>query len=87
MAKKTVLAIGIDPSVVDFSALSGLTAELVRNYIDAQIERLRSLGFEAESYLIDLMVSALNGVGSPDGRLRRRTLYELPHGLARWRAG
>jgi hypothetical protein len=54
MAKKTVLAIGIDPSVVDFSALPGMTVELVRNYIDAQIERLRSLGFDAESCLIDL---------------------------------
>jgi hypothetical protein len=28
--------------------------ELFRNYIDAQIEQLRSLGFEAESCLIDL---------------------------------
>ena len=54
MAKKTVLAIGIDPSVVDFSALPGLTAELVENYIEAQIERLRSRGYEAESCLIDL---------------------------------
>jgi hypothetical protein len=49
MAKKTVLAIGIDPCVVDFSAFPGMTVELVRNYIDAQIERLRSLGFEAEA--------------------------------------
>jgi len=54
MAKKTVLAIGIDPSVLDFSAFPGLTVELFRNYIDAQIERLRSLGFEAENCLIDL---------------------------------
>jgi len=54
MAKKTVLAIGIDPSVLDFSAFPGLTVELFRNYIDAQIEQLRSLGFEAESCLIDL---------------------------------
>src|SRR5882724_12210985 len=54
MAKKTVLAIGIDPSVLDFSAFPGLTVELFRNYIDAQIEQLRSLGFEAESCLVDL---------------------------------
>jgi hypothetical protein len=54
MTKKTVLAIGIDPCVVDFSAFPGMTVELVRNYIDAQIERLRSLGFDAEGCLIDL---------------------------------
>ena len=51
---KVVLAIGIDPSLVEFSAFPGLTAELVRNYIDAQIERLRALGFDVDSCLIDL---------------------------------
>jgi hypothetical protein len=54
MAKKTVLAIGIEPSFVDFDAFPGLTPELVRSYIEAQIERLRALGFEAEGCLIDL---------------------------------
>jgi hypothetical protein len=53
MAKKTVLAIGIEPSLVDFSALPGLTPELVRNFIEAQIERLRALGYDAESCFID----------------------------------
>jgi hypothetical protein len=54
MAKRTVLAIGIDPAFVDFSAFPGYSPELLRNYIDAQIERLRSLGYEVESCLIDL---------------------------------
>ena len=54
MARKTVLAIGIDPAFVDFSAFPGYTPELLRNYIDGQIERLRELGYEAESCLIDL---------------------------------
>jgi hypothetical protein len=54
MAKKTVLAIGIEPSFVDFSAFPGLTAELVTGYIQAQIERLRAMGYEADSCLIDL---------------------------------
>ena len=54
MAKKTVLAIGIEPSCVDFSTFPGLTTELVRSYINAQIERLRELGFDADSCLIDL---------------------------------
>lgn len=54
MARKAVLAIGIDPAFVDFSAFPNLTPELVRSYIDSQVERLRSLGFDAESCLIDL---------------------------------
>jgi len=54
MAKKTVLAIGIEPGFVDFSAFPGLSIELVRNYIEAQIEQLRALGFDVESCLIDL---------------------------------
>ncbi|MBR1195612.1 hypothetical protein JQ634_01545 [Bradyrhizobium sp. AUGA SZCCT0240] len=53
MAKKTVLAIGIEPSFVDFNAFPGLTPELVRNFIEAQIEILRALGYDAESCLID----------------------------------
>lgn len=54
MAKKSVLAIGIDPAFVDFSAFPKYTPELLRNYIDAQIDQLRGLGYEAESCLIDL---------------------------------
>src|ERR1043166_3205451 len=54
MAKKTVLAIGIEPSLVDFSAFPGLTTELVTSYIKAQIEKLRAMGYEADSCLIDL---------------------------------
>jgi hypothetical protein len=54
MAKKTVLAIGIEPSFADFSPIPGLTAELVHSYIEAQIERLRAMGYEADSCLIDL---------------------------------
>jgi len=54
MAKKTVLAIGIDPSFVDFSAFPGFTAELVSSHIEAQIEQLRTIGLDAQSCLIDL---------------------------------
>jgi len=52
MASKSVLAIGLDPAVVDFSAFPGLTPELVRAHIDAEVGRLRELGYEAESCLI-----------------------------------
>jgi hypothetical protein len=54
MAKKTVLAIGIEPSFIDSSAFPGLTAELMTSYVGAQIEQLRALGYEADSCLIDL---------------------------------
>jgi len=52
--KPRVLGIGIDPIFGDFSTLPGLTPELIRATIDAQIERLRTLGYEAESLLVDL---------------------------------
>ena len=54
MTKKTVLAIGIEPSFVDFSAFPGFTTELVRSYLEAQIEQLRAMGYEADSCLVDL---------------------------------
>jgi hypothetical protein len=54
MAKKTVLAIGIDPALVDFTALPQFTPEMFRRYIDAQIERMRGMGYEVTSCLIDL---------------------------------
>jgi hypothetical protein len=36
MTKKTVLAIGVEPSFADFKTFPHLTPELIRNYIDAQ---------------------------------------------------
>ena len=54
MAKKTVLAVGIEPALADYAMLPGLTPELIRNYLDAQIGRLRALGYEPEVCLIDL---------------------------------
>jgi hypothetical protein len=54
MAGKTVLAIGIDPALVDFSGQPQLNAVLVRTYIDAELQRLREQGFDVTSCLIDL---------------------------------
>ena len=53
MTKKTVLAIGIDPALVDYSAFPGLTAELVSHFIETQFVKLRALGYDVESSLID----------------------------------
>jgi hypothetical protein len=54
MANRSVLAIAVDPAFADFTTLSGLTPELVRSYIDAQIEQVWALGYDVESCLIDL---------------------------------
>ena len=56
MAKKTVLAIGIEPSLVNYSAFPGLTPELVPGISSRRygVERLRALGYDAESRPIDL---------------------------------
>lgn len=53
MAKR-VLAFGIEPGNADYSAFPQLTPELVRHHIEAQLLRLRDLGYEVTSCLIDL---------------------------------
>jgi hypothetical protein len=57
MAKR-VLAIGIEPGHADYGAFPQFTPEQVRSYIDAQLLRLRGLGFEVTSCLIDLDATA-----------------------------
>jgi len=52
--KRAVLAIGLDPDFADLKAFPGLTPQLVRSYIDAQIEKLNESGYDATSCLIDL---------------------------------
>jgi hypothetical protein len=54
MAKKSVLAIGIEPALADFTAAPELNPDRVRAYVHAQIEQLHALGFDAEICLIDL---------------------------------
>jgi hypothetical protein len=58
MAIKSVLAIGIDPAFVDISRFPGLTAELMRNYFDAELQRLRDDGYEVIPCLIDFGATA-----------------------------
>ena len=50
---KAVLAIGLDPAFVDFTAFPQLTPALVRHYLVSQIERLRTLGYEADACFTD----------------------------------
>jgi len=63
MAKR-VLAIGIEPGSADYSAFPQLTPELVRNYIEIQLLRLRDIGFDVTSCLIDLDATAEAGVAA-----------------------
>jgi hypothetical protein len=54
VARGPRLAIGIEPAFADFTARSDLTPEFIRRYIDTQIKRLRGLGYDAVSCLVDL---------------------------------
>src|SRR4029077_17155586 len=49
----SVLAVGLDPAAVDFSATPELTADVVAAFIDSQLQRLRILGYEVHSCLLD----------------------------------
>jgi len=53
MTKKTVLAIGLDPVFVDFTAIPQFTPDMFRSFIDTQLDRLRDLSFDVVSCLID----------------------------------
>jgi hypothetical protein len=50
---KKVLAVGLDPAFVDFTAIPQFTPDMFRSYIDAQLDRLRDAGFDVVSCLID----------------------------------
>jgi hypothetical protein len=52
MAPTTMLALGLDPRFADFSAMPQLTPELIGAYIEAEITRVRELGFEVDALLI-----------------------------------
>lgn len=54
----TVLALGLDPEFADFKTMPGLTPELIRGFIDAQLERVRALGHDVASCLVDSGASA-----------------------------
>jgi hypothetical protein len=48
-----VLALGLDPRFVDFQSMPNLTPELVRAFLDTQVQQIRALGYEVESCLVD----------------------------------
>jgi hypothetical protein len=50
---KSVLAIGLDPAFADLGALPGFTPDMVRTYLESQVNRIRDFGHDVESCLID----------------------------------
>ena len=50
---KRVLLIGLEPSVVDYTAFPALDADKVRAGLAAQLAELRRLGYDAEDCLTD----------------------------------
>jgi hypothetical protein len=54
MAKKSVLAIGLEPALAEPAILRQTSPDLIRSYITSQLERLRKAGYDVESCLIDL---------------------------------
>jgi len=52
MRKPTVLAIGLDPRFADYRAMPQFTPELVRAYIEAEINGVRDAGFEVDTCLL-----------------------------------
>jgi hypothetical protein len=56
--RKSVLALGLDPVFADFTQFPELTPDVIRAFIDSQLERLASLGYEVDSCLVDLGESA-----------------------------
>ena len=55
---KSVLALGLDPGHADYSQMPNLTPELVRAFIETQLDRVRALGYIVESCFVDIGATA-----------------------------
>ena len=53
-----VLALGLDPLFADLRSRPDLTPELVRSFIDSQLERVRASGYEVVTCLVDAGTTA-----------------------------
>ena len=65
----SVLALGLDPRFVDLHSMPNLTPELVRAFIDSQVQQVRALGYETESCWVD---SGETAEASLEATLRER---------------
>ena len=50
--RTAVLAIGLDPRFADYNAMPQFTPELVRAYLDAEIDRVRKTGLDVDACLL-----------------------------------
>ena len=48
-----ILALGLDPKFADYSQMPGITPAQVQAYIDAQLEKVRALGYYVETCFVD----------------------------------
>jgi len=62
MTKTQVLVIGLEPTLVDFSAMPDMNAGKVREGLEADRAKLAALGYEAELCLTDLGQTAADVV-------------------------
>jgi hypothetical protein len=53
-----VLALGLDPAVVNPESMGGFSPDVVRAFIDSQLDRVRQLGYEVDACLVDLGTTA-----------------------------
>ncbi len=53
-----VLALGLDPLFADLRPMPDLTPELVRSFIDSQLDRVRASGYEVVPCLVDAGATA-----------------------------
>lgn len=67
----SVLALGLDPTFVNLPDRPDLSPELIRAFIEAQLERVRSLGYMVQSCLVDSGETA-EAVTSPTTNIRAR---------------
>ncbi len=50
---KRVLAIGLDPAFADYTTMSNLTPDVVRAYLQQQLDLVRSAGYDVVDCLVD----------------------------------
>ena len=51
--QRCVLAVGLDPVFADFTKFPQLMPELIRSFIDTQLAKLRDVGYDVTSCLVD----------------------------------
>lgn len=49
-----ILLIGLEPTLVDFSTMPGMSAEIIQRGLDKDVAKLRALGYDATWLLTDL---------------------------------